>query len=204
MATNHWLRQSIYYRNEFKQSAGQLIGLVTGLIADRVLNDAEISFLHEWMTVHDEVAHEWPGDILHARIKAVIEDGVITEEERSHLLATLDDLVGANPETLTSATHVTALAFDDVESVLFEGRCFCLTGNFVYAPRPVCEQHVVQRGGLVSTGVSKKVQYVVVGSLGSQEWKHGSYGTKVEKAMHLKHSGAPILVVKEDVWAAAL
>jgi hypothetical protein len=58
MTTNHWIRQPIYYKNEFKQSAGQLVGLVTGLIADRDLNDAEVRFLHEWITVHDEIAYE--------------------------------------------------------------------------------------------------------------------------------------------------
>jgi hypothetical protein len=36
MATdNHWVRQAVYYRNEFAQSAGQLVGMVTGLVADR-------------------------------------------------------------------------------------------------------------------------------------------------------------------------
>jgi hypothetical protein len=44
----------------------------------------------------------------------------------------------------------------------------------------------------------------VVGSLGSQEWKHGSFGTKIDRAMELKQQGAPIAVVKEDHWAAAL
>ena len=105
---------------------------------------------------------------------------------------------------MTHATHVTELAFDDIDHIVFEGRKFCLTGNFVYAPRPACEQQVIARGGEVTSGVSKKVHYVVVGSLGSQEWKHGSFGTKIEKAMQLKQAGAAIVVVKEDVWAAAL
>lgn len=79
-----------------------------------------------------------------------------------------------------------------------------LTGNFVYAPKSACEEAVVKRGGFVKASVSKKVRYLVVGSLGSPEWKHGSYGTKIERAMQLKRDGGLILLVKEDAWAAAL
>ena len=180
------------------------MGIATGLIADGVLNDEEIRFLADWLMVHDEVCFEWPGDIIAARVKAVLSDGVITDPERQHLLATLQDLIGTKSEALSAATHVCELSFDDEAQVSFMGLVFCLTGNFVYAPREVCEGEIVKRGGAVKPGVSKKTDYVVVGSLGSQEWKHGSYGTKVQKAMELKRGGAPVKVVREDLWAAAL
>jgi NAD-dependent DNA ligase len=201
---NPWLRQAVYYRNEFKQSAGQLIGIATGLIADGVLTDAEIAYLHHWLTVHDEVAFEWPGNILCARVKAALADGVITESERAYLLATLRDLVGEQPDTVEAATHVTELAFDEVQTIRFAGSVFCLTGNFVYAPKSDCEIAIVRRDGIIKHSVSKKLHYLVVGSLGSQEWKHGSFGTKIERAMELKQEGASILIVREDVWATAL
>lgn len=201
---NDFARQGVRYKNEFEQSAGQLIGLATGLIADQVLSDSEIRFLHEWVSKHDEIAYSWPGDILHARVRSVLEDGIITEAERAHLVDTLRQLVGGCPEDLAVSGHVTELAFDDGVELLFEGQAFCLTGNFVYAPRETCEAAVVQRGGITKNGVSKKVRYVVVGSLGSAEWKHGSFGTKIDKAMELKRTGAPIAVIREDQWAAAL
>jgi NAD-dependent DNA ligase len=204
MSNNPWARQAVLHKNEFSQSAGQLVGIVTGLIANAHLDDDEIRFLRDWIATHDEVRYDWPGNIVAARLTQVLSDGVISDDERAHLLATLQSLIGGSPETLTQATHVTELVFDDVETIVFEGRRFCLTGNFVYAPRPACEQQVIARGGLTVSGVSKKVSYVVVGSLGSQEWKHGSYGTKIEKAMQLKQAGAPLVVVKEDAWAAAL
>ena len=202
--SNDFARQAIFYRNELKQSLGALIGIATGLLADRTLNDSEIQYLHDWVTAHDEVAFAWPGDIIHRRVKAVLADGVITEVERAYLVDTLQQLVGGSSDTVTQAAHVTELAFDDVNPVVFEGCTFCLTGDFVYAPRDVCEAEVMKRGGIVKNGVSKKVRYVVVGSLGSQEWKHGSFGTKIEKAIELKRQGALITVVKEDRWVSAL
>lgn len=82
---------------------------------------------------------------------------------------------------------------------------FCLTGDFVYAPRRVCAEATAARGGVVKGEVSRQIDYLVVGSLGSPEWKHGSYGTKIEKAMRLKGGpgGAPA-IIREDLWAAAL
>jgi hypothetical protein len=202
--TNEWARQAVYHKNEFKQSAGQLIGIAAGLIADKILNDAEIHFLHDWIAAHDEIAYDWPGDIVFSRVKAVLADGMITEEERTYLLRTLQDLVGESPAAVANATHVTELAFDDFPLIDFPGFPFCLTGNFVYAPREVCEAVVLERGGIIKSFVSRKLRYLVVGSLGSPEWKHGGFGTKIEKAMEFKRAGAPIQIVREDAWAAAL
>jgi len=202
--SNHFARQAVSYQNELKRSLGALVGIATGLLADRSLNDSEIRFLNDWVSAHDEVAFAWPGDIVHQRVKAVLADGVITEAERAYLVETLQQLLGEASDTMTQATHVTELGFDDVCPIVFEGCAFCLTGNFVYAPRDVCEAEVTKRGGIVKSGVSKKVRFIVVGSLGSPEWKHGSFGTKIEKAMQLKQEGAPISVVKEDQWVAAL
>lgn len=192
------------YENEYKQSLGQLLGIATGLLADRQLLDDEVRFLDAWLTEHDELAHSWPGDVLHSRIKSVLADGVISEQERAHLVETLRQLVGGRIEDLAAATHVSELVFDDVVSVSFPGAIFCLTGDFVYALRTVCEQEIEKRGGKVGKGVTKKLQYLVVGGLGSLEWKHGSFGTKIEKAIQYKRDGLPISIVHEDKWASCL
>jgi hypothetical protein len=36
------------------------------------------------------------------------------------------------------------------------------------------------------------------------EWKHGSFGTKIEKAMEYKRGGCSILVVAEACWTRSL
>ena len=47
------------------------------------------------------------------------------------------------------------LALDEVKTVTFSGFMFCLTGDFVYAPRSVCEREIEARGGVVGKGVTK-------------------------------------------------
>ncbi|MBL0143768.1 MAG: BRCT domain-containing protein [Betaproteobacteria bacterium] len=200
---NFFARQGAAYANEMKRSFGALVGIAQGLLGDRQLSDQEIGFLNEWLQANDAIATAWPGDVVHTRIKAVLADGVVTEEERSHLVETLSKLVGGSLEQLAQSEHVTGLAFDDVSSVSFSGSRFCLTGEFVYAPREVCSAAIESRGGTVG-GVTKKLSYLVIGGLGSPEWKHGSFGTKIEKAMQYKREGLPILVVHEDTWASSL
>jgi NAD-dependent DNA ligase len=202
--SNDFARRGAAVHNEIKQSLGELVGIATGLLADQALADTEIRFLHAWMTTHEAIASIWPGDIIYARLKAVLADGVITSEERAYLVETLQQLIGSTTTDAAEPTHITGLAFNDTDAVVFQDCAFCLTGDFVYAEREVCEAAILQRGGLVKSGISKKVRYVVVGSRGSAEWKHGSFGTKIAKAIELQRTGAPILIIEEERWATAL
>jgi len=201
---NFFARQGVAYGNQMRQSSGILIGLVNGLVADQVLNDAEIRFLAQWLEQHDEIASVWPGDVLHQRIKAVLADGVITEEERAHLVQTLTLLIGGQLESLETSPLVNQLAMDDVQEIAFDGSTFSLTGTFAFGPRNACEHAIEQRGGEIKNSILKSLDYLIVGGLGSDEWKHGSFGTKIQKAIDYKRAGERILIVHEDRWAAAL
>lgn len=202
--TNLFVRQSAAFKNDLNRSLGALIGIAQGLICDGHLNDQEILFLSQWLRENENIALTWPGDVIHGRVQTALEDGVVTEAERKHLMQTLQQLVGGTLEELAESTHVTNLVFDDVETVEFKDTRFCLTGEFVFAPRSSCAEAIERRGGIVSGAVTKKLHYVIVGGLASAEWKHGSFGTKLEQAMKLKREGAPLRIVHEDLWAASL
>ena len=201
---NFFTRQYAAYANEMKRSLGALVGIAQGILCDKKLTDDEVRFLDEWLTANEAIAAEWPGDVVHQRVRAVLADGVVTEEERAHLVQTLQQVIGGTLDELAASIHVTNLAFDDVPRVEFGGSLFCLTGDFVFAQRARCAEIIAQRGGKVSDGITKKLRYLVVGGLGSPEWKHGSFGTKIEKAIRYKREGVPILIVHEDRWASSL
>jgi NAD-dependent DNA ligase len=190
-------------RNRLVQSCGSLLGLATGLLADKHLNDAEVRFLHDWLTEQADITGEWPGDVLHSRVKNVLADGIVTEEERAHLVDTLTKICGGTLEANVSSA-VNQMAFDEAVAIQFQGSAFCVTGEFVYGPRERVCSEIATRGGEVVKGVTKKLNYLVVGLQGSEEWKHGSYGTKIVKAMEYKKNGLPIYIVREDIWTAAL
>ena len=89
---------------------------------------------------------------------------------------------------------------DPAPSIVFEGRRFVFTGDFAFGDRAACEQAVIERGGEIAKNLSKRVAYVVIGEHGSDDWKHGNFGTKVAKAMQLRDDGAAVAIVTERHW----
>jgi hypothetical protein len=145
--SNFFTRQTAAFRNDLNRSMGALVGIAQGLICDRHLNDDEVAFLCLWLEANESISLTWPGDVVYARIKEVLEDGVITEPERTYLIETLQKVIGGTLEDLSQSEHVSDLMFDAVHAITFEGRKFCLTGNFVFAPRIRCADAIEKRGG---------------------------------------------------------
>src|SRR6266850_193705 len=191
-------------RNRLVQSCGSLMGIAAGLLADQQLNDAEIRFLANWLDHHEDISTVWPGDVLCRRVKEVLADGVITGEERAHLVATLQEICGGGSEVSQQRSPVNQLAFDSPRQITFSGFNFCVTGEFVFGPRERVVETITDRGGHVQESITKKLNYLLVGVRGGDEWKRGSYGTKIEKAIEYKRDGVPLYIVREDTWSAAL
>ena len=190
--------------SSLKQSLGELLGLARGLMADQDLSNSEIRYLHEWLEERYLMTSSFPGNVIHERIKEVLEDGVITEEERSHLVSTLNLLIEDRLEDLAEQVDLTELWFDEVGLIEFSQARFCLTGNFVYGPREVCTTAIEQRGGVVKPSVGDETTFLVVGGLGVDEWRSGGLGTEIEHAMRLRAAGGPVKIIPEDSWVALL
>lgn len=202
--TTFFTRQNAAFRNDLNRSAGALIGIAQGLLCDGVLNDDEIRFLKNWLEHNEVVATTWPGDVIYSRISRVLEDGIVTTDERDYLIETLRQLIGGSLDELAESAHATELAIDQNVTVTIRDSTFCLTGDFVFALRQNCEDITRKYGGEISKSVTKKVTYLVVGGLGSNEWKHGSFGLKIQKAIDYKRQGIPLSIIHEDQWASAL
>ena len=187
-----------------KQSLGELLGLARGLMADQELTDSEIHFLNEWLEDRHTMTSSFPGNVIHERIKDVLEDGIVTEEERSHLVETLNMLIEDRLEDLAEQVDLTELWFDDVGLIDFNKARFCLTGNFVFGPEDVCKTAIEQRGGIVTPSVGDESHFLVVGGLGVDEWRNGGLGAEIESAMRLRATGKSVKIIPEDSWVAYL
>ena len=53
-------------------------------------------------------------------------------------------------------------------------------------------------GGIPVKSVTKKTDYVIVGSQGSDAWSAGNYGSKIKKALELQEKGIAIQIIKES------
>lgn len=88
--------------------------------------------------------------------------------------------------------------------ILYLGRSFCFTGVFEFGSRADCHEAVLERGGEPAKGVTKKLDYLVIGSVGSDFWRHSSFGTKILKAAQYCEEGARIAIVSESYWVTRL
>jgi NAD-dependent DNA ligase len=88
--------------------------------------------------------------------------------------------------------------------ILYPGRSFCFTGVFEFGSRADCHEAVLARGGEPAKSVIKKLNYLVIGSVGSDFWRHSSFGTKIVKAAQYCEDGVGIAIVSEAHWVARL
>lgn len=187
-----------------RRSCESLLGIAAGLIADGDLNTQEVQFLSTWLSENPALAESWPGEVIFKRVRQVLADGVISDEERAYLLDTLTQLVGG-AFSLDGAvsTSSTQLPTDEGVVVQIPNSSFCFTGKFIFGTRAACERAIESRGGRVGA-IQRSLSYLVIGELSSRDWKYSAYGTKIESAMRLKTEGLPLSIVSEAQWIAAL
>ena len=182
-----------------------LLGMVTGIVADEHLHDMEIKLLKSWLAENEYAASVWPGSIIAQRIEHVLADGIISEEERAHLLATLQPLAAIDfAGTGCAAPQVADLPLQDDDHVDLRDTHICMTGEFIFGTRASCEKLSVAHGAIPVGNLSRKVSFLVVGTNVSPQWAHTSYGRKIEQAMEMRQSGHPIRIISERRWTEVL
>lgn len=187
------------------KAAQTLIGICSGLVADAQLNEKEILFLRTWLSNHESLTNSWPGKAIAMRIDEIMSDGIITEDEKQDLVQLLTDISGNNFTTTGSATPDTpALPIDDDPSIYFRDMLFCFTGEFMYGTRSHCERAILRLGSMPIDSVTKKLNYLVIGSRINPMWKNTTYGRKIEKAVEYRDSGVDLCIISEQQWLQAI
>lgn len=186
-----------------RRDIDQLLGICEFALQDGVVDRSEAEAILEWLNRHRSCLDTWPASVLYDRLRAVLKDGVVDGDEQRELLSLVMRISRpANEQGDRAASH---LPVDNpVPPIDFEGRRFCLTGVFDYGSRDECKAAIEERGGLITGSVSKKLDYLVIGNVGSDAWLHASFGTKIAKAVEYRDAGAPIKILAENDWVAAL
>ncbi len=178
--------------------ADELVGFLTGVASDGVLNDQEVEALSDWLHRNESIRDKWPASAILYRLNVVLEDGVITEEERQDLMKTVRQITGTNPEPSDAAFEASTEVWEDqVDDLKVTGSTFCLSGEFVSGDRNTVDTNLRLMGAETSPNVSKDVDYLVIGTLASRDWLYTSHGRKIEKALLLKRKGVNITVITE-------
>lgn len=185
-----------------ERQISELLGMCRGFLADGELSEAEVRALHAWFERGGDGAEDWVVAQIVRRVRAIAEDGVVTREERSDLQEILSALVGGTSElVLGEDPRSTGLPLDDPAPELqWSGSVFVFTGKFAFGPRADCERVTVSLGGIAERDITKRTDYLVIGTFGSRDWVHTAYGRKIQKATHYREKGLPLAVVCEDHW----
>lgn len=130
-----------------------------------------------------------------------MEDGIITEGERAHLLAVLSELTATDfGLTGSSSPEVAALPINDVVTVILKNAGVCHTGEFLFGTRAACERITLKAGRMPVDSVTRRADLLVIGTRVSPNWAHTSFGRKIQRAAERQESGHPIEIISERRW----
>lgn len=185
-----------------KRDIDQLLGICEFALQDGHIDQTEAESIFAWLKSHRISLDTWPSNILYDRLSRMLADGVLDDDEQGDLLGLIMSIVRPRNEGLIvpAALPLTSPA----PALSFEARSFCFTGVFTFGSRAECQTAVTDRGGIAAKGITKKLNYLVIGSIGSEAWRHSSFGTKIAKAVEYREAGAPLCIVSEDHWTAHL
>jgi hypothetical protein len=185
------------------RSVNELLGLTKGIIADGVVTPEETELLRAWVIANPEAASAWPGNVLADRIARIYEDDRVEEDEREDLRVLLQQLSGgANHDEGNPSTRLPLN--DPAPQLRFDGAVYVFTGRFFSGTRRWCENLVESRGGVCVPNVTNRTNFLVIGELGSRDWKHSSFGRKIQKAVEVRSDGRDLAIIAEEYWHGCL
>ena len=206
---NNFVDEGKYY-DVITSSIQFLGGLIHGIMSDGQLSNTEIKALNLWLKSNDFLRGTYPFDELTAMLHSILEDGIITEDERNSLLAFMSNLVEFKDSYNLSEFEFAALrdkysiggvcAHNPV--IVVSQHNFCFTGESYRATRAELKEEIERWGGAFKSSVSKSTDYLVVGNGGNPCWAYSCYGRKIESAMDLRKIGAKVQIINEvDLWS---
>jgi hypothetical protein len=188
-----------------ERDLSEFLGLAKGVLSDGVVTDSEARHTAEWVASHPAAAEQWPLPALIQRLRQIFADGRVDEEERRDLAELLSAIVGGNAGVIVGQDAATELPLDTPPPVLvWSDAVYVFTGKFAHGTRADCEREVVRRGGLCNDQITKRTNYLVIGTFGSRDWVHTSFGRKIQKAADYRSKGHQLLIISEEHWGASV
>lgn len=188
------------YPKQVQKAIQEIQGIAGMIVYDGQVSEEEVSFLEQWLKKNSHLATKYPLSDLKSLFEEVTKDGVVSLDERRELFNFLQTIA-----TGSRSSPVVDGIFAAKPRITFKTRQFLFTGEMEFGPREKAESAVEVRGGIVCRSCTQKTHYVVVGSLGSDAYKYGRFGTKIERALELqKQKKSDIQIVRERHFVAAV
>jgi NAD-dependent DNA ligase len=183
------------------EAVAQLDGVAGCIIYDGKVEDQEIEFLKLWLVENQEYRDAWPISDLSDIMERIADDGKVETEEREDLYKFLTS-VGKD----VAYSPVVDGIFARSPKVLFEEKRFVFTGEMLFGSREKAMDAVKRLGGIAAeSSFRRDTDFLVVGDLGSEFWRHGRFGRKIEKAMNdIKAGLSKAQIIREKDFVEAV
>ena len=186
-------------KNIQDRQADTLIGLSKGITANGEVDQAEAEFLLTWLAENTHSKNPIIVNLLN-KVVEMLEDGILDHEESTELFSILRSISGEQSDVGEVAKPATLPICSPPPVVAFSGKTFLFTGTCAFGTRKQCQEAVERLGGINLTGVTKKLDYLILGSYVTDSWAHESFGRKIEKAMEYRDSGLSLSILTEEHW----
>lgn len=157
------------------------------VLENKAFDIKTLSRLKEWIESSDDYINKYPFNDIYKLIKDVLEDNKIDEDE----IVELTNLFNIIVDPLKFREN-------DVFCENINGKVICLTGNFKKGSKDNIKSELEKNGASISNNVTRKVNILLVGSLGNENWQCGNYGSKIKKAMEYQEKGLDIKIIGEE------
>ena len=171
------------------QAENMIKGMTRGIAADKKIDMKEAVGLIENSRSFLDLKLDASYETLLRSVCEHLQDGSILFGEQEELIKQCNYI---NDPTCKNQANSASFLSD------LKGKVVVLTGEFSKGSRSDIKHELEDLGVIVAKGVTKKTDYVIQGSLGSEAYAHGNYGAKVLKAMKL---GIPVLT-ENDIFNA--
>jgi len=176
-----------------------LIGLSKGITADGKVVQAEAEFLQGWLIQNSASENPIILNLLD-KVSVMLEDGVLDSEESSELLDILHSISGDKSELGEVSKTSTLPVCSPPPQIEFTNKTFVFTGTCAFGTRKDCQSAIESLGGINAKGITKRLDYLILGTYVTDSWVHESFGRKIEKAIEYRESGVPISIITEEHW----
>ena len=158
------------------QAENMIKGMIRGIAADKKVDIKEAMGLIEIGSGFLGLKLDATYEALLKSVYTHLQDGTILADGQEELIKQcnyiIDPTCANNPNSAPSLMDL-------------NGKVVVLTGDFRKGSRSEITKELEGLGIIVAKGVTKKTNYVIRGSLGSEAYAFGTYGSKVRKAMDL-------------------
>ncbi len=178
-----------------------IITLILGIVAKSTIDRLEASLLTQWCSENNIDPREWPAGAIAGRLRRHYAGHSVSVEEIDELIMLLDDIAGAPDTRIRYPRRIPFSA--PAPNVVIPGKEFVLAGQFV-SSLEACYDELWQQGASCAPAISRRMDYLVIGAIRSQEWALGATGAAIQKtrALRTERSTGPAIISEKHLLEA--